>query len=342
MVNSSKPIKPRRPRRITISDVARAAGVSRHAVERAFKPNAPLSDENRSRILEAAQNLGFHPGPFVAERSAPANIVALVTGARSSQSDRDWLDAMRAELVAVGKWPLVLNSDDFAGSKPIDDKLGFAVDAMIVQDGLALDRAIAACRESQIPLIISGSAVGGDTQELKIDFAACDFRDGMYRMTKLLVETGRRRLGLLSAPDNGPLRQELLAGAQAALADAGLEFIAQAESGRSFADSIAAAKAVIENHRLDALVCTSDETAIAALAAARDGLGLRVPNDIAITGLGDIETAAWPLFSLTTLSVPVAETAAATVKLLQQRLQTPSKSRQAIWLNAALIERDTH
>ncbi|MCB1814624.1 MAG: LacI family DNA-binding transcriptional regulator, partial [Candidatus Competibacteraceae bacterium] len=48
-------------RRITASDVARAAQVSRVAVSRTFTPGASVSEQTRSKVLQAAEQLGYRP-----------------------------------------------------------------------------------------------------------------------------------------------------------------------------------------------------------------------------------------------------------------------------------------
>lgn len=54
----------RKPRRVTIDDVARSAGVSRQTVSRAINDKSEIDPETRRRILQIAQEMGYRPSRF--------------------------------------------------------------------------------------------------------------------------------------------------------------------------------------------------------------------------------------------------------------------------------------
>ncbi|MEL7027049.1 MAG: LacI family DNA-binding transcriptional regulator, partial [Pseudomonadota bacterium] len=68
------------PRRtITADDVALRAGVSRWTVNRAFKPDASISEKSRKKVLEAAEDLGYAPDLLAASLASDrSNLVALL------------------------------------------------------------------------------------------------------------------------------------------------------------------------------------------------------------------------------------------------------------------------
>lgn len=67
----------------------------------------------------------------------------------------------------------------------------------------------------------------------------------------------------------------------------------------------------------DIVICENDVLALGAIDAVRHGLGLRVPQDIAVTGFDDIPNAASPAYDLTTYRQPITQMANALVKVLE-------------------------
>lgn len=85
----------------------------------------------------------------------------------------------------------------------------------------------------------------------------------------------------------------------------------------------------------DVVVCENDVPALGAIDAIRHGLGLRVPQDIAVTGCGDIPIAASPAYDLTTCRQPMAQMAHALVEVLR------GSSREDVVLPGQFIARSS-
>jgi len=95
---------PRRPRRVTAVDVARAAGVSRSAISRAFSPGAYVDAEKRDRILKTALDLNYRPNALAASlHGSSTHPVGLVAGNLGNLYDSEFLAALTGALNATGK-----------------------------------------------------------------------------------------------------------------------------------------------------------------------------------------------------------------------------------------------
>lgn len=330
---------PTRPRRVTATDVAKAAGVSRSAVSRAFTDGAYLDDDKRARILKVSQDLGYRPNAFAAGlQTTQSNIVAVVAGEMRSHYDNELVDHLLKELVAIGKWPIVLSGPEISTTPNLQGIFGFPVDAMIVRGGSVVKFVVESCAKLQIPLIFSGCVVDADY----VDSVSCRNFDGMHALANLLVHSGRRNIAFIDGIPNRASRQERPAGARAGLLENGLSFVDTETADFSYEGGYRSALALLKRHDIDAIMCANDETALGAITAIRQELGLRVPKDIGITGFDDIRMSDWPNFRLTTVRNPVVETVSAIVRLLSERLEDPSKVGETVLLDAKIVKRETH
>ncbi|WP_072791928.1 LacI family DNA-binding transcriptional regulator [Cognatishimia maritima] len=153
MQSKSDSVKPIRPRRVTASEVAQAAGVSRSAVLRAYMPGALLTPSKKERILRIANKLGFVPETSeTLTQNAPTNLIAVFLAG----ADSVWLEHLCAALTREGKWPIVLTDPGLQQTDSLTVQLGFAVEALVLPAGLHDDWANRVSQQDQIPLIFSG------------------------------------------------------------------------------------------------------------------------------------------------------------------------------------------
>ncbi|GMA90927.1 substrate-binding domain-containing protein [Homoserinibacter gongjuensis] len=126
----------------------------------------------------------------------------------------------------------------------------------------------------------------------RYDHVAIDNVQAAHDATSHLVSLGRTRIAAIGAqPDEEySTPQQRTAGFESALADAGLAPVSiEAAAHYRRADGYQAARALLERDpRPDAIFCYSDLLAMGALRAVFDA-GLRVPEDVAIIGIDDIE-----------------------------------------------------
>ncbi|MFC6579592.1 substrate-binding domain-containing protein [Planomonospora parontospora] len=141
-------------------------------------------------------------------------------------------------------------------------------------------------------------------------------------VTEHLIGLGRTRVAALGAQDSAvsgtaPLR---LAGYREALAAHGLpETVVRVERYRRADGAAAMAGLLTGGDRPDAVFCFNDLLALGALRAILSR-GLRVPEDIALAGLDDIEDGRYSTPTLTTVAPDKAELARIAVDLLRRRI----------------------
>ena len=137
-----------------------------------------------------------------------------------------------------------------------------------------------------------------------------------------LVALGHRRIGVIGGPGDWLAGQSRLAGHTSALADAGVlpspELLRSIEPTADWGYD-AACELLDLPVRPTALVAFNDKAAVGALRAAYER-GLRVPEDLSITGFDDIDLSRSTVPRLTTVRQPLEEMGRMAVSLLMRLL----------------------
>jgi len=143
-------------------------------------------------------------------------------------------------------------------------------------------------------------------------------RDGAREVAAHLIGLGHRRLAEIVGPALSAAAADRHAGVLEALAAAGIpeRDLAVEVSGGDVATGEAAAEELLaRDTRPTAIVCYNDLVALGTMRAVR-AAGLRLPDDVSVTGFDDVALAALVHPPLTTVAQPGAEMAAWAVERL--------------------------
>ena len=97
---------------------------------------------------------------------------------------------------------------------------------------------------------------------------------------------------------------------------------------------------LLEADPAEAYFCADDVLSIGALSAIREK-GLRVPEDIGIIGLNDMEMSSWQNINLTTIHQPIRQIISSTIELMVAILDEPNRPPEARLFPCQVVERGT-
>lgn len=328
-------------RRASSADVARAAGVSKWTVIRAFKEDASISGSARKAVLEAAQQLGYRPN--ILARSLATNRthqVAVLVDDFENPYKLPTLDRLTAKLQAEGLVVLLLNVNreyDYleallnADQRQVDAVVLFGTEFpdRILRDGPK--RALGA------PIYV----LARDSALASVPAITCDSADAMRKIGRHLIERGYCRPGFLLGPrvmstSLGRRRsfrefwQGEASGDVVEIAAASYDWRVGGQAMRNYLT------ATVAEDRVDVMVCENDILAIGALDAARSAFDVAVPDQMGFVGFDDIDLAGMPSFDLTTIRQPALAMVDHLVEMLVAR--QPSST---LRLSGELIVRGT-
>lgn len=303
--------------RITLADVAQAAGVSPITVSRALRGERAVDPELVARVQAAAQRLGYVPDPAArALASRHSTHVALLIPMLSNALFVDLMEAVQRTLRPAGYQTLigVTHYDAAEEEQLLREQLQHRPAGLLVTGFDRSDTTRALIAGSGVPcvhLMETSSAAG----VYSVGFSQAD---AGAAMTQHLLARGRRRIAFAAAQLD-PRTMQRLEGWRRVMREAGLyaptlEWLNPAPSslalGGTMLEQIAG-----QTPAVDAVFFCNDDLAQGALLAALR-LGIRVPERIAVAGFNDLTGSDQMLPPLTTVRTPRAEVGAAAARML--------------------------
>ena len=331
---------------VRMKDIAQDLGVSVVTVSKVLRNHADISAETRERVLKRMKELNYQPN--LAAR-------ALVTG-KSYIMGLVVPDLLHHFFAHVAKqmsyvlrdhgYNLVIsssNEDAELEMQEIEKMLARRVDSLIIASAQWNAERLRRIEQQRTPYILIDRKFEG----LEADFVGVDDEAVGLIGTEHLIEQGYKRIAHIGGP---PLSTAMgrLAGYQKALARHGMEvppgYVIQRERGDESSEITGgeAMRALLKlDPRPDAVFCYNDPTAMGAMKAILAG-GLRIPEDVALVGCGNVfyaDVLRVPLTSVDQDSAGIGEQAA-NVALSLVQAKTPPLPR-TILLRPTLVVRES-
>jgi LacI family transcriptional regulator len=310
-------VRARRPPQVDSRDVATDVGVSQATVSRALRDDPSVAEKTRLRVQEAAQRLGYVPNDlgrsfknqathriaFVADLDNPLWSL-LVAQAHDELAQHGYTMTLLAEHGDPVKIPTYLAS-------------GWA-DAVIISSARLDARLPQILASRGVPFVLVNRTITGTAA----DAVVADNVQGGRAAAEVLMAAGHTRIGALFGPPETSTGRDRESGFRDALSEGGLSLppsrVRHGEFDYAFGRT-ALTTVMRGRYRPTAVFCTNDIIAMGAVNAAHE-LGLRIPDDLALTGFDDLEQASWPVYDLTTIKVPFDAMLRSAITMLLSRL----------------------
>jgi LacI family transcriptional regulator len=310
---------------VGIKDVAREAGVSVGTVSNVINRPETVAADTRERVQDAVRRLGYVRSESARQlRVGASRIVALLVLDMGNPFFVDIARGAEREARAAGLGVMVCNS---AGS-PVEEAeyLSLFVEqrvrGVLVTPADPTGRDLALLRRHEIPYVVVDRLVDGSGDGAD-GVAACsvsvDDVAGGFMAVAHLIAQGHRSIAYISGPGHLQQIRDRREGARRAVAEAGLppttlrEIPTEGQDVAAGADAVARLLGLPE--RPTAVFCANDLLAMGVLQTLF-GMGMKVPEDVAIVGYDDIEFAAAAAVPLTSVRQPAVEMGRIAAELL--------------------------
>ncbi|MER6364842.1 LacI family DNA-binding transcriptional regulator [Kitasatospora sp. NPDC001527] len=307
-------------RRVTIEDVARAAGVSRQTVSRATNDKGEIDPATRQRVLDVARSLGYRPNRFA---RAMVRQETVTLGLLLPNITNPFFPEVAngiLESAAERGWHVVIQQ---TGATPEGEQVGldlFAGQADAFVGYLEFDESVRRATEIGIPFALFGYE-GSGSAAAAVNRVDIDLGSGLAAAIRHLVGLGHREIGILDAgrpvepggtvSPRGRIMLDLLREAGLAADPGCLQRAANSVAG----GERAVARLAEERPGVTAVLAYNDIVAVGAVRGLR-ALGRSVPDDCAVAGFDGLGLAELVEPTLTTLYVDKRSLGAEAVRLV--------------------------
>ena len=288
------------PRRVTIRDVAAAAGVSHQTVSRVLNDRPDVAEDTRNRVWEIIEELSYQPSAIARSLISQRSLtLGIVTAGLEYAGPSRTLNGVTAQAEDLGYTLLLKELPDFNTNdvQPLlNSLLERRVDGILwavpeVGDNRAwLDEQLGGL---PVPTIFLTMQARPDVTIVAIDNYA-----GVRMATEHLLQQGYRHVGHISGPLDWWEARQRQAGWHDALLAAGVaagELHAEEGDWSSASGEQAIGRLLARYPHVDAVFSANDQMALGVLqAACREGI--QVPHDLAVVGFDGLPEAEhyWP------------------------------------------------
>ncbi|GAA4447065.1 LacI family DNA-binding transcriptional regulator [Phytohabitans houttuyneae] len=309
---------------VTITDVARHAGVAVSTVSYVLSGKRAISATTRQRVLASIRALGYHPNAGArALASKRANVIALVLPLRSGMHLPVLMQFATAVVTTARQFDhdvlLVTADEGPAGLRRI--AASAMVDGIVLMDVEMHDPRVPLLRDLERPSVL----IGFPAEAENLTCVDLDFYRAGASCVDHLASLGHREIALLGAPavvyerDTG-FAHRTRAGFTETAERYGITATAQPCEESFDAVRQELAGLLDRQPRLTGIV-VHNEAAVAHLLAALPLLGRQVPHDISVMAICPDEVAERASPALTSVLIPAEDVGHQAVTLLMRKLE---------------------
>jgi len=326
------------PRKVTIVDVARRAGVSIASVSR-FLNNFPfLKEEKKRKIEQVIKELNYRPLIY-ARRLAGGrtnSIGLIIPGYEGIFNSFYGLEIIKGVGLALEKENIDLylhiywQKDNFSAS---------LIDGVIFADVIDNREQLLRILKERVPCVV----INRKMEDVRVSFVAIDNFQGAYSAVEFLIKHRNRKSAHIGGSMKVQCAKERLEGYKCALQRNNLEIREEYVKIANFS-KLEAREKVKELLSLKspptAVFSASDDMAWEAMNCANE-LGVNIPKDLSIIGFDDNPICLQSNVRLTTVRQPLSRMACAGVGILRELIKKEKKFFKKIILPCELVVRDS-
>ncbi len=332
----------RRPTgRVTIHDVARAAGVSVSTVSRVIRQHPDVQEDTRAAVLAAIDRLQYRPS-YIARAlvSGETRLLALLVSDFTNPFYPQLARSIEEAADRVHYTVVVCNTRDTTADalRHLTRLLSQGLDGVIHAAAGPDEAAVLAALGDPRRIVFTNRP----PRSRSVSYVISDNAAGAAALTSHLLSLGHRRIGFISGPSYARNATERLCGFRDTMSGTpdAEPLVEQGEFSKSSGER-AVQKWLRSEAPPTAIIAINDSVALGAMEELIR-LGLSVPDDIALAGFDGTDLAASPVLSLTSVDQHIGEMGRLSVSILLQQLgSTVFSQTREVLPTQLLIRRST-
>lgn len=291
---------------VSIKDIAKEAGVSHTTVSRALRGSSLISEETTKRIQETAHKLGYLPS--AAAQSLKTNRSQALGVIVTNVDDPYFSEILQGieEVAQACSYSLFIAASQHDPEREtmiVQAMRQHRVDGVIICSTTFSDEEGRHFSKYGIPIVVINNQA---VEDYRYSIYHDDV-DGSRQLTRHLIALGHRKIAYLGNSNSGRTTQDRLAGFRQEMESAGLPmpdcYVYELPGSKPEKSVIAVDHFLSLPNRPTAIVCFNDMLAIGVLKNLQRR-GVRVPEEISVTGFDNIIFSSYTNPALTTFDQP--------------------------------------
>ena len=288
---------------MNLEQVARRARVSTATVSRVLNNASLVKSATRTRVMRAIEELKYHPNLHARSLAGGKNrSIGVIVSNIENPFFLDIYKAVEVGAHAAG-YELIMANTDYSSEQLVASirlMIGRRVGGLAAIVSEMAPELIDELNENGMPVVFYD--VGQPRKN--ITNIRVDYRRGMEKLISYLYSLGHRRMGFVGHHAMlGPINERVKVVLDAASRYPDLQVETAADSDTLEGGRRATRTLLAGTPGLTAIVCVNDLMAVGALRELRDR-GIRIPDDISVTGFDNVELAQYCYPALTSVHIP--------------------------------------
>jgi len=325
---------------MNLEQVARRAKVSTATVSRVLNNASVVKTTTRTRVLKAIEELKYHPNLHARHLAGgKSRTIGVILSNMENPFFFDIYKTVENEAHARGFEVVVANTDYrseqlVASIRLMIGRRVAGLAAIVSEMEPAL---IDELTESRIPVVFYD--VGSPRRN--ITNIRVNYRRGIDKVIEYLYSLGHRRLGFVGHHAMlGPIGERMKPLTEAAARFASLEVQTAADEDTLEGGRQSVRTLLSTGYQPTAIVCVNDITAVGALRELRER-GLRVPQDISVTGFDNVKLSEFCYPALTTVHIPRDRIGHIVCRRLMPGAEEPEPAEHEMVIDPEFLVRDS-
>jgi LacI family transcriptional regulator len=292
---------------MSLAEVAKRAGVSTATVSRVLNNVTVVKSSTRARVMRAVAELKYHPNLHARTLAGGrSRTIGMIVSNMENPFFFDIFRQLEADALAAGLEVVVANTD-YQPARLVSSirlMIGRRVAGLAVVVSEMDPHLIDELTDSSIPVVFYD--VG--TARQNITNIRVNYRTGIEKIVRYLHSLGHKRMAFVGHHASlGPISERQISFSRAvALCSPPVEFRSVSHADGLEGGRLAIRELLATGFEPTAIVCVNDFMAVGVLRELREH-GLRIPQDVSVTGFDNIKLSEFSFPPLTTVHIPRQE-----------------------------------
>ena len=326
----------------TLKDIAKELEVSVTTVSKAIHNHPDISDSRRKQILSLVKKMQYVPNSIAQSlRTRKSKFIGLIISDNTNPYYSMLIQGVEREISSRNFYTIIFNNNE-----DVDKELGFIselrslnVAGIIITPALNDEKSVAILRKYHIPFVLANRYINREEDS----YVIADDIKAAYLVSDYLIKNRSKNLIYINGYEEISSARDRKQGYINALQDNKINILIENiyNGVINQAGGYQITKDILKRHKLPfSILCYSDYVASGVIKGLSEN-GIKIPEEVAVAGIDNIELFSFSHPSLTTVDIPKSQIGSECVKILFNLMKDRNYKKNRIVFEPKLIIRES-